>query len=153
MDNEVFRDTYRAINERFCPYEKAILTNNCACCRAEKFCIAEREGVHCASDEAQERCIEALNLLRQQARFSLKATKDNSALPHAKAMRVQVGGLRGIHVALHPEVPPPARIADIYGLLVQAVERFGALGALPFQVVIQQIAAYQGRPPSRRRPS
>jgi hypothetical protein len=151
VDNEVFRDTYRAINERFCPYEKAILTNNCACSKAQRFCIAEREGVRCASDVAQGRCIETLELLRQQARFALKATRDSAVLPHAKAMRVQVGGLRGIHVALHPEVPAPVKIADIHGLLIQAVETFGALAALPFQVVIQQIAAYQGRPRSRGR--
>lgn len=151
MDNEVFRDTYRAINERYCPYEKAILTDNCLCSKAQRFCIAEREGVSCASDEAQARCIEALEILRRQARFSLKATSDSAVLPHAKAMRVQVGGLRGIHVALHPEVPPPVRIADIHGLLLQACERFGGLAALPFQVVIQQIAAYQGRPKSRGR--
>jgi len=151
MDNEAFRDTYRAINERYCPYEKAILTNNCACSKAQKFCIAEREGVHCASDEGQTRCIEALEILRQQARFALKATRDSAVLPHGKAMRVQVGGLRGIHVALHPDVPPPVKIAEVYGLLLQAVERFGALGSLPFQVVIQQIAAYQGRPKSRGR--
>jgi hypothetical protein len=151
MDNEIFRDTYRAINERYCPYEKAILTNNAACSRAQRFCIAEREGVHCGSDEAQERCLRTLEILRQQARFALKATRDSTALPHAKAMRVQVGGLRGIHLALHPEVPPPLRIADIFGLLVQVVERFGGLDALPFQPVIQQIAAYQGRPRSRGR--
>jgi hypothetical protein len=151
MDSEAFRDTYRSINERFCPYEKSILTNNCDCSRAHRFCIAEREGVNCASDEAQARCVEALDILRQQARFALKATHDSAALPHGKAMRVQVGGLRGIHVALHPEVPAPAKIADIYGLLIQAVETFGSLAALPFQVVIQQIAAYQGRPKSRGR--
>jgi len=151
MDNEIFRDTYRAINERYCPYEKTILTNNGACSRAHRFCIAEREGVHCTADEAQVRCIQVLDILRQQARFALKATRDGSALPHVKAMRVQVGGLRGIHLALHPEVPPPARIADIDGLLVQAMDRFGALSALPFQPVIQQIAAYQGRPRSRVR--
>jgi hypothetical protein len=151
VDNEVFRDTYRAINERFCPYEKAILTNNCACSKAQRFCIAEREGVRCASDVAQGRCIETLELLRQQARFALKATRDSAVLPHAKAMRVQVGGLRGIHVALHPDVPPPVQIADIHGLLIQAVERFGDLTALPFQIVIQQVAAYQGRSRSRGR--
>ena len=44
MDNEVFRDTYHAINERYCPYEKAILTNNCSCSKAQRFCIPEREG-------------------------------------------------------------------------------------------------------------
>jgi hypothetical protein len=151
MDSDAFRATYRAISDRPCSYEKTILTNNCACSKAQRFCIAEREGIRCTSDEGQARCIETIDILRQQARFALKATRDDAVLPHGKAMRVQVGGLRGIHAALHPEVPPPTQVADIYGLLLQAVEHFGTLAALPFQIIIQQIAAYQGRPRSGRR--
>ena len=145
MDNEMFRRTYRSINERFCPYEKSILTNNCQCSKAHKFCIAEREGVHCVSDEAQARCIELLELMRQKARFALKATDDRAALPHAKAMRVQVGGLRGLHAAVAPDEPVPTKIADIYGLIEAAVQRFGGLTDIPFQPIIQQIAAFKGR--------
>jgi len=150
MDNEIFRRTYRDINERFCPYEKSILTNNCQCSRARRFLIAEREGIHCSSDEAQERCLALLDLTRQQARFALKAADDRAALPHAKAMRIQVGGLRGLHAALSPDEPVPAKIPDIFGLVEEAVERFGELGNLPFQPVIQQIAAFKGRPRFRR---
>lgn len=145
MDNDVFREIYRTINERFCPYEKSILTNNCRCSEAEKFCIAEREGVHCASDEAQAECLELLETLRLQARFALKATDGTAALPHAKAMRVQVGGLRGLVAALEPEEPVPTRIDDIRKVVRDATERFGSVGQLPFAVIIQQIAAYKGR--------
>jgi len=145
MDNETFRQTYRAINERFCPYEKSILTNNCRCSRAHRFCIAEREGVHCGSDPAQARCLELLDTLRRQARFALKSTDDRAALPHAKAMRIQVGGLRGLHAALAPDDPVPAKIDDINALIETAIARFGDLASLPFQPIIQQIAAYKGR--------
>jgi hypothetical protein len=145
MDNETFRETYRAINERFCPYEKSILTNNCRCSLSHRFCIAEREGVHCGSDAAQARCLELLDTLRRQARFALKSTDDRAALPHAKAMRIQVGGLRGLHAALAPDEPVPAKIDDIHGLIEAAIARFGDLASLPFQPVIQQIAAYKGR--------
>jgi hypothetical protein len=145
MDNELFRRTYRDINERFCPFEKGILTNNCECSRARRFCIAEREGVHCNSDDAQSRCIELLELMRQRARFALKSTEERSALPHAKAMRVQVGGLRGLHAAVHPDEPVPKKIPDINGIVEAAIARFGDLSSLPFQLVIQQIAAYKGR--------
>jgi hypothetical protein len=145
MDNELFRRTYRDINERFCPFEKGILTNNCECSRARRFCIAEREGVHCNSDEAQSRCIELLELMRQKARFALKSTEEHSALPHAKAMRVQVGGLRGLHAAVHPSEPAPAKIPDINGIVEAAIARFGDLAGVPFQLVIKQIAAYKGR--------
>jgi hypothetical protein len=145
MDNEIFRRTYRSINERFCPYEKSILTNNCNCSRAKRFCIAEREGVNCGSDEAQARCLELLDLLRRQARFALKATDEQAALPHAKAMRVQVGGLRGLHAVVAPREPIPVKIEDISGIVAMACEQFGRLGNLPFQPIIQQIAAYKGR--------
>jgi len=145
MDNEMFRRTYRDINERYCPYEKGILTNNCECSRAQRFCIAEREGVHCNSDEAQARCIELLELMRQNARFALKSTEERSALPHAKAMRVQVGGLRGLHSAVDPDGPVPDKIPDIDGIVEAAIARFGSLERIPFQRVVQQVAAYKGR--------
>lgn len=151
MDQDAFRTTYRAVNERFCAYEKAILTNNCACSLAHKFCIAEREGVHCGSDPAQAACIELLELLRRQARFALKTTDERTALPHAKAMRVQVGGLRGLQVALTPDRPPPVHIPDIDRLLAEASARFGDLATAPFQPIIQQIAAFQGRKRSGRK--
>jgi hypothetical protein len=145
MDNEVFRRTYRDINERFCPFEKGILTNNCECSRSQRFCIAEREGVHCNSDEAQSRCIELLDRMRQSARFALKSTEERSALPHAKAMRVQVGGLRGLHAAVAPDEPIPGKVPDINGIVEAAIARFGDLASIPYQIVVQQIAAYKGR--------
>lgn len=151
MDNQVFRETYSAINERFCPFEKSILTNQCACSRAERFCIAEREGVHCNADDAQARCLSLLELLRSQARFALRTADGRSALPHAKAMRVQVGGLRGVHLALDPEAEPPTTIDDVDALIEAAVSHFGSLDNLPFQLIVQQITAYRGRRPFRDR--
>ena len=151
MDNQVFRETYSAINERYCPFEKSILTNQCACSRAERFCIAEREGVHCKTDDAQARCISLLQLLRGHARFALKSTDGRSALPHAKAMRVQVGGMRGLFLALNPAAQAPSTIEDIDAIVESAVARFGGLDQLPFQVIVQQITAYRGRRPFRER--
>lgn len=151
MDNQVFRETYNVINERYCPFEKSILTNQCACSRAERFCIAEREGVHCNTDAAQARCVALLDLLRAQARFALRTIESGSALPHAKAMRVQVGGLRGLQALLDPEAERPSTIDDIDALVESAIARFGRLEDVPFQVIVQQITAYRGRRPFRER--
>jgi hypothetical protein len=153
LDQDAFRDTYAAVNERRCPYEKAILTNNCGCALAKRFCIAEREGVRCATNAGQARCLEFLDLLRQQARFALRTTDGGAALPHAKAMRIQVGGLRGVRAALEePEVADAnAPVEDVDGLLRAAVARFGGLAALPFGQIILQVAAYRGRPSFRER--
>jgi hypothetical protein len=145
LDSDAFRRTYQAINERYCAYEKAILTNHCGCSEAQKFCIAEREGVRCGSDEAQVTCIALLEVLREQARFALKVQNRPPALPHAKAMRLQVGGLRGIAAALDPETAAPTLIPDVRALLLAAIARFGDIEHLPFGRIMQQIAAYRGR--------
>jgi len=151
MDQDQFRTTYREINERFCAYEKSVLTNQCTCTQAERFCIAEREGVHCKSDDGQARCLELLELLRAQARFALKSTDEKAAMPHGKVMKIQVGGLRGIKLALEPDEPAPLIIDDVYGTIQAAIERFGGLDKLPLQTLIQQISAYQMKKRTRRR--
>lgn len=151
MDHELLRQTCQEINPYFCPFEKTLLTRQGACSRARRFCLAEREGVHCHAASPQERCLALLALLRQKARFALKATLEQSALPHAKAMRVQVGGLRGLHAVVDPETPVPERIPDIDAILEAAIARFGHLEDIPYPRVMPHIAAYQGRPRSRSR--
>jgi hypothetical protein len=158
MDSDALRDTYREVNARYCAYEKSILTNQAACSLAQRFCIAEREGVHCGADAAQADCIELLGILRRQARFTLKTAgtaadglaAGAAALPHAKAMRIQIGGLRGLQTVLAPDVSPLPPIDDIRGLALAARAVFGSLNELPFQEIIQQIAAYRVRRPRRR---
>ena len=151
VDNEIFRETYRSINEHCCPYEKSLLTNNCQCSQAERFCIAEREGVSCRSAAAQYRCVLLLEILRTQARFALRTAMPGAALPHARAMRVQVGGLRGLYAVVVPDGPIPHPIPDVHALVDAAETQYGDLKALPFQPIIQQVAAYRGRQPFRER--
>ncbi|MES9991133.1 MAG: hypothetical protein ABW098_04230 [Candidatus Thiodiazotropha sp.] len=145
MDQDAFRRTYREMNERICAYEKSILARHCGCSQSKKLCIAEREGVHCVSDEALQQCLELLDTLRHQARFALKSNDDSSVLPHGKAMRLQVGGLRGLFSAIHPDQPVPELIDDIFELINRATAAFGKLENLPYQKLIQQVSAYKGR--------
>jgi len=153
MDQDAFRKTYHEVNERFCAFEKAILTQQCQCSEAHKFCIAEREGVHCNSAAGQQQCLQLLEVLRSQARFALRATSEDrkNLLPHGKAIRIQVGGLRGLHVALNPGQPAPPCIESVINLVNRAIKHFGSLDKLPFSMVMQQISAYHPRIRSRRR--
>ncbi|MCU7960788.1 MAG: hypothetical protein KZQ58_12505 [gamma proteobacterium symbiont of Bathyaustriella thionipta] len=151
MDQDIFRQTYDEINECYCAFEKGILTNNCECSQAERFCIAEREGVKCKQAAAQQDCIDLLEILRQQARFALRAdNRQQTKLPHGKAMRVQIGGLRGLYQATCPDQPAVKKVKDVYALLRQALAKFKQWDALPFQMIIQQMADWKGREPRRR---
>jgi hypothetical protein len=145
MDQDAFRSTYREMNERACMFEKSNLSGMCRCSLAERFCLAEREGVHCKSDDAQQQCADLIGLLRQHSRFTLKSSDTGEVLSHNKSMRIQVGGMRGLYLSLNNGEEPPFQIEDIHGLVEQAMEQFGSLTELPFQEIIKQIAAYKGR--------
>ncbi len=145
MDQEAYRKTYRQINERYCVYEKAILTHQCTCSQSEKLHIAEREATHCRSDAAQAQCILFLDTLKNHARFALKLTGTPGVLPHGKAIKIQVGGLRGLQQVLDPEREAAAPIEDVAGLIEQAVQRYENLDKLPYSIIMQQVAAYKGR--------
>lgn len=145
MDQDRFRQTYREMNERACLFEKSVLSGRCSCSQSARFCLAEREGVHCVSDEAQAQCEDLLELLRHHGRFALKLNDAAGVLPHGKAMRLQIGGLNGLFVAVTEISEPPATITDIHGLIGQAIEMFGDLKRLPFNEIVKQVAAYKGR--------
>ena len=151
MDQDAFRQTYREVNAVYCAFEKSVLTNECRCSQAERFCIAEREGVHCRSEERQARCLQWLELLREQARFALRAEEQRKLLPHGKAIRLQVGGMRGLIKVLHPAASAPTSIDDVDGMLAVAENHFGALANAPFSEIMREVAAYQVRKRSRRR--
>ena len=152
MDQDLFRQTYREVNEVYCAFEKSILTNECRCTLAERFCIAEREGVHCRAEPSQARCLRWLELLREQARFALRTEEERRLLPHGKAIRLQVGGMRGLLKVLD-QVPAneTVDIDDVDGTLGAAEARFGALERLPYADIMRDVAAYQVRKRARRR--
>jgi hypothetical protein len=150
VDQDAFRKTYREVNDVFCAFEKSVLTNECRCRQAERFCIAEREGVHCRSSASQTRCLRWLELLREQARFALRTEEDRQLLPHGKAIRLQVGGMRGVQEVLFGPAKD-RQIDDVDGTLAAAEQRYGHLAEVPFSDVMRAVAAYQVRKRSRRR--
>ncbi len=85
------------------------------------------------------------------APHSRQSATDRTALPHAKAMRILVGDLRGIEAALNPGQPVPACITDIRSTIEAAIARYGSLAKFPYQEIVKQIAAYQGRQRTRKK--
>jgi len=149
MDENEYRAFYRAVNPFACPFQKAILARRCGCARLVHFHIAEREGAGCNLPEAREVCVKLLDLLRRNARFSLKLVDFPTAvLPHGKEMKVQVGGLQGLAQAMAWQ--DPARIENIHALVGEAMAAYGALEDLPYQEILKGILRFEGRPGRRR---
>jgi hypothetical protein len=145
MEEDEYRATYNTVNERRCVLEKALNTRKVTCSHAERFCLADREGVGCKTDAAQHRCQHLLTRMRDGARFVLQMTHIGGPLPHNKEIKVQAGGLLGLQAQLFPERADSDEVTDVFGLLNAADARFGGTDDLPYQDIVQYIARYKNR--------
>ncbi len=145
MEEQEYREIYSAINERRCPYEKAINSRRCNCSQSKRFNLANREGVACKSAPGNLLCNELLNIMRQKARFSLHVTHATSPLPHAKEIKVQVGGLLGLQKAMDAQAADMPTVDDIYRLTNAAMGHYVSLADLPYEEIMQSIVVFKGR--------
>jgi len=144
VDETEYRDTYRRINPRRCWFEKAINARRATCSLGQRFNLADREGVSCTDPESQARCADLLPVLRRKAIFALGLTEADGPLPHAREMKVQIGGMLGVQKCLHPE-RDEERVEDITGLLREAATRWGAADAWPWQAIVRSVVAFDAR--------
>jgi hypothetical protein len=151
MDEDAYRQTYEEVNPNYCVFEKGILTTQARCQYCQKILIAEREAANCIDSAAQNICGRFLGVMREQARFSLKLRNAQQSLGHAKAIKVQIGGLRGLYQAIHPSQDIPVPIPEIAGLIELALEKYGSLETLPFSIIVPQLSAYEGRKRRQRK--
>ncbi len=145
MEEQEYRAAYRALNQRCCVFEKAINSRRCNCTKSARFNLADREGVACESDAGNSLCIELLDAMRRNARFSLHITHADGPLPHAKEIRVQIGGLLGLQKLLHPDRSQADAVHNINGLASEALERYRRIEDLPYDVIVQTIVSFEGR--------
>lgn len=129
-----------------CPFEKAVLSTRCYCENSTRYYIGEREHAGCSSDTACTNCRFLLEALRENSMFVLKikttATED---IPHAKQMRIQIGGLLGLQELITGHSAGDEKVGNIHQLVVQAMERYGSLNDLPFNEIVKSVSAYQAR--------
>lgn len=145
MDETEYRQTYREVNARKCVFEKAINARRCTCSQARRFNLADREGVGCNSDEAHDACTLLLTTLRQKASFALQMTQVPGPLPHAKEVKVQIGGMLGIQSLLYPQKANQELAEDIHGLIKEATRRYNGPDSLPFTEIVKSVVKFQGR--------
>lgn len=140
MDENAFNNTCRALNRYDCPFEKAILICRHGCRNAQHISIGERSMIGCTVPATWESCLNLLALLRKNAAFALGVT-DITLLPHAKELKVQCGGLRGLALDLKAVV----NIDNISSLVAQALEHYDGLENLPFSEIVRSVAHFEAR--------
>jgi hypothetical protein len=126
-----------------CVFAKALLARSAVCERSQRQNIGEREVIACTSPTARINCQTLAALLYERARFALHLPRPGQPLMHAKALRLQCGGVLALQEALQ------APRADVHQLVADAQERHGSLTELPWHEIVQGIAQWQPRRPRR----
>jgi hypothetical protein len=128
-------------------FEKALTNNQLKCPLANHFCLADREGYSCTSEESSKDCDKLLQKLREKSAFVLKSRDIDSPLPHNMEIRVQVGGITGLARLIMTEGESQTKplLDDINGIIKQVVNQFGPLDDLPYSEIIQSVVQFQGR--------
>jgi hypothetical protein len=152
MEEDEYRLTYSAVNQRRCVFEKTLNARQCDCSRMNRFLLADREGAGCRSPAACHRCGRLLELMRNSARFLLQMTRIGGPLPHNEEMRVQTGGLLGLQAVVNAKLADATNVPDIYGLVDDAENVFGRIDDFPFDRIVKRIVSYDRRSRRSRRP-
>ncbi|MEJ2361966.1 MAG: hypothetical protein P8Z75_11130 [Gammaproteobacteria bacterium] len=151
MEENEYRNLYRAINQQRCVFEKSILSRRSNCHFARRFNLADREGVACSEPQATTLCQSTLARMRDKAIFALKLTRIDGPLPHAKEIKVQTGGLYGLQHLLG-QGDDSAPVADIIDLLQSALVQYGDVESLPYTEIARSIVQFEGRTRGRKKP-
>jgi hypothetical protein len=145
MDEMAFQAARQALTPSACVFAKAVLAGCGQCVLARRTAMAEREVITCGSEIAHINCNTLNNLFRERALFALRLPRHGEPIAHAKAMKLQCGGLRGLQHALESPV------ADVHGLVQLAMRDGGSLLDLPWDQIVASISAWELRrrsPPS-----
>ena len=141
MDESAFHAARLAHTPHPCAFEKALLAGHCRCSYASLHALAERESVSCLSAQASAACARFKSLLVSNAGFALRIAPGEAALPHAKQMKLECGGLTGLARALDRE----GGVADVSDLVEAAQVLYGGLEAAPYSEIMRAVAAFAVR--------
>ena len=142
MDEIEYHSTYKEINPTRCVFEKAINSRICNCSQSSRFNLADREGVSCKSDGAQQSCTTILKSLRENARFVIQQKSIDGQLPHNAEIRIQNGAVKGFVKILQVDSLDEQ---DIYGVFQLALAKFNSIENFPYSELMKEISAYQVR--------
>jgi hypothetical protein len=145
MEEQEYKDTYHSINKRRCVFEKTINSRRCSCKQSQRFHLADREGIACKSATGNVLCSELLHRMRSNARFALHLTSADAPLPHAREIKVQTGGLLGLQGLMFPQRAADTTVENAIGLIDAAIEKYGRLEDLPYDILVQAIVKFEGR--------
>lgn len=144
MNENEYRAALESVNPNRCVFEKAVFTTLCECQFAHRFVIADRQGLNCRNIIKRHQCGELIAVIRKMSTFLMQQADTGQSLPHAKALRLQTGGLLGVQEAVFPSFDTE-KINDVSSTVDAARSRFGEFKRIPADIVVRRVAGFSLR--------
>lgn len=111
-----------------CAFSHCLMQSAFACSQAQP--VARRSGpdISCQSELGHIQCAELMQKLKAAALPVFNVTDDLLSMPHSTSVKIQYGGLMGMHAQISPNEPA---IEDVHGLVVKAIAHFGGIEQIP----------------------
>lgn len=88
-------------------------------------------------------CVTLVQLLREHARFALGLTHTSGHLTFGQELKILYGGLAGLQALIAPNIENPDKVSNIHVLIEAACKQYGTLDDIPYQHIVQGMAAYK----------
>jgi hypothetical protein len=136
--------------ENKCAFSQTLIGGQFACAHAEP--VVRRGGaeIACRSVDASQRCATLMQTLKDAALPAFGVEDDLLSMPHSVLVKIQFGGLLGVQRLLEAAPGDADNVADINALVEQALDRFGALDAVPCAGIIDDMTGFKPRRRGKR---
>lgn len=124
-----------------CPFSHTLVGDSFGCSRAST--VTKRDGPHtvCTEGAAAARCAALFEAFKEAALPIFDVPDDLEQMPHSVPVKIQFGGLLGLHQALNPG--DSGVITDIHALVDAALRQYGDTDGIPCADFTRNMLHYQ----------
>jgi hypothetical protein len=98
--------------------------------------------------ERRDTCLQLVQLLKENARFTLNLSDTDARMNHAQAMKIKCGGIQGMQRML---IPGSGKAPSIVDIIDQAREQYGSIDTFPYGEIIRDISSFSHRKAKREK--
>jgi NAD(P)-dependent dehydrogenase (short-subunit alcohol dehydrogenase family) len=136
--------------ENKCAFSQTLIGGQFGCAHAEP--VVRRGGaeIACRSADAAQRCAILMPCLKAAALPAFGVEDDLLSMPHSVLVKIQFGGLLGVQRLLDGAGSDVDSVPDINALVERALEKFGALDAVPCADIVDVMIGFKPRRRGKR---
>ena len=126
-----------------CPFSATLVKDDFGCKQATKIIRRGGSEIACSSADAQLRCTNLFQKLKDTALPEFEVEDDLLQVPHGVLVKIQFGGLLGLQRISNADETAASDIRDIDALLEATIETYGSMNNIPFNSLCEDITNYK----------